>query len=94
MVKNIDYQDADLITVIKAVSKITGQNFVIDPAVSRGKVTIFAPSEMTVDQFYRVFLSSLAMNNYTVVPVLGTNVLKIRKVSDAITDSIGVYTSK
>lgn len=88
---NIDFQNADILLVVKAISRLTGKNFVIDPSVSGGKITIIAPTPMTVAQLYRVFHSSLAMNNYTVVPLRGTDVLKIRRVSDAITDSIDFY---
>ena len=90
IISNLDFQDANLLTVIKAFSKLTGKNFIIDPAV-RGKITILAPSPMTIDEAYRTFLSALAMNNYTVVPLRGTKVLKIRKVQDAIRDSIDTY---
>jgi general secretion pathway protein D len=53
------------------VMGFTCKNFVLDPRiVSTGrKVTIIAPSRMTAEDAYRLFLVSLATINYTLVPM-------------------------
>ncbi len=90
LIDSFDYPNAEIEQVVKAISKLTGKNFIIDPAASRGKITILAPSQITVAEAYRAFLSALAINNLTVVP--SGNFLKIRQVTTAQNDSIETYT--
>jgi len=68
LIDSFDYPNADISEVVKAISKLTGKNFIVDPAASRGKITIIAPSQITVAEAYKAFLSALAINNLTVVP--------------------------
>ena len=88
-IKSFDYPNADLVEVIKAISKLTGKNFIIDPSLRNAKITIIAPSEITVAEAYKAFLSALAMNQYTVVP--SGRFLKIRPIPIAKQDSIETY---
>ncbi len=90
LIDSFDYPNADISEVVKAISKLTGKNFIVDPAASRGKITIIAPSQITVAEAYKAFLSALAINNLTVVP--SGNFLKIRQVTTAQNDSIETYT--
>jgi len=90
LIDSFDYPNADISEVVKAISKLTGKNFIIDPAASRGKITIIAPSQITVAEAYKAFLSALAINNLTVVP--SGSFLKIRQVTTAQNDSIETYT--
>jgi general secretion pathway protein D len=62
----INFDNADLTTVIKFISELTGKNFLVDDKV-KGTVTIFSPTAITVDEAYKVFLSVLEMNGFTVV---------------------------
>ena len=87
-IKSFDYPNADILEVIKAISKLTGKNFIIDNNV-RGKITIIAPSEITVAEAYKAFLSALAINGYTIVP--SGRFLKIRPIQEAKKDSIELY---
>ncbi len=70
----INFDNADLRTVIKFISELTGKNFIVDDKV-KGNVTILSPTEITVDEAYRVFLSVLEMKGFTVVE--GEKVTKI-----------------
>ncbi len=63
---NFDFQDADLRTVIQAVSEFTGRNFLVDPRV-KGKVNVVAPDPLTRDEAYKAFLSVLEINGYVTV---------------------------
>lgn len=87
-IKSFDYPNADILEVIKAISKLTGKNFIIDNNI-RGKITIIAPSEITVAEAYKAFLSALAINGYTIVP--SGRFLKIRPIQEAKKDSIELY---
>ena len=89
LIESFDYQNADITDIIKAMGELTGKNFIIDPKV-RGKITIIAPSQITVAEAYRAFLSALAINGFTIVP--SGKFLKVRQSrSDANRDSINTY---
>jgi len=62
----INFDNADLRTVIKFISELTGKNFLVDDKV-KGTVTIISPTDITVDEAYHVFLSVLEMKGFTVV---------------------------
>lgn len=64
---SLDFKDADIGVVIKAISELTGKNFIIDEKV-RGKVTITSPTKIPLDEVYRVLESILEVKGYTTVP--------------------------
>ncbi len=88
LIESFDYPNADIADVVKAISELTGRNFIIDPNI-RGKITILAPTQITKAEAYKAFLSALAMNGYTVVPY--GKFLKIKNVNDAKRDNINTY---
>ncbi len=67
LIESFDYPNAEITDVVKAISELTGKNFIVDPGV-RGKITIMAPTQITVAEAYKAFLSALAINGFTVVP--------------------------
>lgn len=87
-IESFDFPNVDIQEIVKAISELTGKNFIIDPGV-RGKITIIAPSKITVAEAYKAFLSALAINGYTVVP--SGSFLKIKTSRDAQRDSIETY---
>lgn len=88
LIDSFDYNNAEITDVIKAISELTGKNFIIDPGV-RGKITIIAPTKITVAEAYKAFLSALAINGYTVVPSNGF--FKIKSSRNAQRDNIETY---
>jgi general secretion pathway protein D len=64
---SMDFDQVDIKTFIKFMSELTGKNFVVDEKV-RGKVTVFSPSKISVEEAYRVFESVLEVNDLTTVP--------------------------
>jgi general secretion pathway protein D len=88
MIESFDFPNADVADVIKAISELTGKNFIVDPSVS-GKITIMAPTQITVAEAYKVFLSALAIRGFAVVP--SGKFLKILPVRDAQRDNIDIY---
>lgn len=88
MIESFDYPNANIEEVVKAISKLTGKNFILEKGVA-GTISIIAPSQITVAEAYKAFLTALALNGLTVVP--SGKFLKIRKVQDATTDSIETY---
>ncbi len=87
-IDSFDFPNADISDIVKAISELTGKNFIIDPGV-RGKITIIAPSRITVAEAYKAFLSALAINGYAIVP--SGSFLKIRTARNAQRDGIETY---
>lgn len=88
MIDSFDYPNVELQEIVKAISELTGKNFIIDNGL-RGKISIIAPSKITVAEAYKAFLSALAINGYAVVP--SGKFLKIRSARNAQRDSIETY---
>ncbi len=88
LIESFDYPNADIADVIRAISKLTGKRFIVEPAV-RGNITIIAPTQITVAEAWEAFLSALATNGFTVVPM--GKFLKIRNARDAQRDAIQTY---
>ena len=84
LIESFDYPNADIADVIRAISKLTGKRFIVEPAV-RGNITIIAPTQITVAEAWEAFLSALATNGFTVVPM--GKFLKIRNARDAQRDA-------
>jgi len=87
-IESFDFPNADIQDIVKAISELTGKNFIIDNGL-RGKITIIAPTKITVAEAYKAFLSALAINGYAIVPQ--GKFLKIRSARNAQRDSIETY---
>lgn len=84
---SINFDNADLREVITTISRITGENFLIDPAV-KGTVTIVAPQKVPEDQVFAVFQSILELNGYALVE--SDNVYKVVPTRTAVQKNIPV----
>lgn len=62
----LNFADADIDAVIKAIGQISGKNFLIDPRV-KGKITIISTTPIPSTATYNVLLSALRMQGYTAV---------------------------
>ena len=62
----MDFQNVEIPTLVKFISEITGRNFVLDEKI-KGRLSLIAPSEITVDEAYRMFQSGLQVKGFTVV---------------------------
>lgn len=77
----LNFQAADLQAVVKAVSQMTGRNFLLDPRV-RGQVTIISAKPLSAGAAYQVFLSALKAQGFTAVEGPG-NVVRIIPTAEA-----------
>jgi len=91
LIESFDYPNAEITDIAKAISQLTGKNFIIDPGV-RGKISIIAPTQISVAEAYKAFLSALAINGFTVVP--SGKFLKIKSARNAQRDSIETYSGQ
>ena len=89
IIESFDYPNVPLMDLIQAIGKLTGLNFIIDPGVANKKITILAPSKITVAEAYKAFLSALAANGYTVVK--SGAFWKIRETKNALKDNTEIY---
>ena len=89
LIDSFDYPNAEITDIVKAISQLTKRNFIIDSGV-RGKISIVAPTQITVAEAYKAFLSALAANGFTVVQ--SGKFYKIKQARDAQRDSIETYT--
>ena len=64
---SFNLRNADIVQVINLISEVTGKSFLVDDKV-RGKVTIIAPTEVTIEEAYQIFLSVLEIQGFTIVP--------------------------
>jgi general secretion pathway protein D len=62
-----NFVDVDLTAVTKFISEITGKNFIFDEKV-KGKITIIAPTKISIDEAYTLFTSVLDLKGFTVIP--------------------------
>jgi general secretion pathway protein D len=63
----VNFNQAEIQAVIDDVSAVTGHTFIVDPNV-RGRVTITSQAPLTADQYFQVFLSTMRVHGYAVVP--------------------------
>ncbi len=87
-IESFDFPNVEITDIIKTISELTGKNFIIDPGV-RGKITIVAPSKISVAEAYKAFLSALAINGFTVVP--SGSFLKVKSARNAQRDNIETF---
>ncbi len=62
----LNFANADIEAVIKAIGQITGKNFLIDPKV-KGTINIISASPIPAGMAYQVLLSALRTQGYTTV---------------------------
>lgn len=62
----LNFQGADIQAVVKAVSQMTGRNFLMDPRV-KGTVTIISSKPVSRANAYQIFLSALKAQGFTAV---------------------------
>lgn len=76
----LNFENADIQTVIKAISKLSGKNFVIDPRV-KGTVNIVSEKPISKSESYKVLESALRMQGFATVEADG--VIKVLPETDA-----------
>lgn len=62
----MNFSDVDISTMVKFISELTGKNFVLDERV-KGKISIFSPSKLTIDEAFALFTSVLELKGFTLV---------------------------
>jgi len=76
----LNFVNADIDAVVKAVAEITGRNFVIDPRV-KGTINIISARPVSKSLVYPTLLSALRLQGFTAIE--GDGVVKIVPEADA-----------
>jgi general secretion pathway protein D len=66
IVQSFDFPDTDIMEITRHMQKLTGINLILDKDV-KGKVSIIAPTPITVGDAWKAYLTSLNMAGYTLV---------------------------
>lgn len=77
---SLNFVDADITEVVKAVSQITGRNFLVDPRV-KGTINIVSSTPITALMAYDTLLSALRLQGFAAVESNG--VTKVMPEADA-----------
>lgn len=85
----INFDNVELATFVKFISKVTGRNFVFTEKVS-GTVSVVSPTPVSADEAYAVFQSVLASQGLTTVD--DNVVTRIVSIKDARTSGATVLT--
>jgi general secretion pathway protein D len=64
----LNFSDVDISTMVKFISDLTGKNFILDERV-KGKISVFSPSKLSVDEAFNVFTSVLDLKGFSVVQI-------------------------
>ena len=76
----LNFNEVDISTMVKFISDLTGRNFVLDDKV-KGKISVYSPSKLSIEEAYNVFVSVLELKGFTVVQ--SGKVAKIVPISSA-----------
>jgi general secretion pathway protein D len=66
IVESFDFPETDIMDLTKHMQKLTGINLILDKDV-KGKVSIIAPTPITVGDAWKAYLTALNMAGYTLV---------------------------
>ncbi len=66
IVENFDFPDTDILELTKHMQELTGINLILDKEV-KGKVSISAPTPITVGDAWKAYLAALNMAGYSLV---------------------------
>lgn len=86
----LNFNEVDIATMVKFISDLTGKNFLLDERV-KGKISLYSPSRLSLDEAYNVFTSVLELKGFTLVP--SGKVLKIVPTASAKTSGIALLPS-
>ncbi len=87
----IQFNDSDILEVIKFVAEVTGKTMVIDPRV-KGRIKIMSNDSLTQDELFGLFRSVLEVSDFTVVEV--GDIVRIVPIKDARTSPTSVNRQK
>jgi general secretion pathway protein D len=86
----LNFNEVDISTMVKFISDLTGKNFVLDDRV-KGKISVYSPTNLSIEEAYNVFTSVLELKGFTVVQ--SGKVLKVVPTASAKTSAFTLLPS-
>lgn len=83
-----NFVDVELTAITKFISEITKKNFIYDERI-KGKVTIIAPSKLSIEDAFNLFTSVLELKGFTLIPS-GVDAYKIVPSSEVKQKNVGI----
>ena len=87
----LNFQNAEISSVIQAIGSISGRNFLIDPRV-KGKINIITNARVAPDLAHQILLSALRLQGYAAIEEAG--ITKIVPEADAKLHGLPVVSGK
>ncbi len=81
-----EFSKAEILDVVKAISDMTGQNFIIPEKIKGQRITIISPTQITGAEAYRVFFTALSANGISLVR--SGKFLKLSDARESIKDTV------
>ncbi|RTL50117.1 MAG: type II secretion system protein GspD [Rhodocyclaceae bacterium] len=88
---SLNFVNVDIDTVVRAISKISNRNFLIDPRV-KGTLNIVTSKPVSAEMAYQILMSALRLQGFAAVDEGG--VIKVVPEADAKTHSLPVVKSR
>ncbi|HPY39681.1 MAG TPA: type II secretion system secretin GspD [Thiolinea sp.] len=85
----INLQNTDVRSLVEVVSRLTGKNFIIDPAVGPTKITFVSGKGLSEADFYEAFLSILQVHGLEAIEA--GNIIKIVPIGKARAQVAPIY---
>lgn len=89
VITSFDFPNADIMEITKHMQKLTGINLILDKNV-KGKISILAPSPITVGDAWKAYLTALNLNGLTLVK--SGSFYKVIQVKDVRYNPTRIYT--
>jgi general secretion pathway protein D len=86
----LDFSKVQLGELVKFIADLTQRNFIVPEKLKGNTITLICPTDLTVDEAYRAFLSALEANDITLVKV--GKFYKLVASGDAAKSPIPTYT--
>ena len=64
---SFEFSKAEIIDVVRAISDMTRQNFIVPEKIKGQRITILSPTKVTAQEAYQVFFTALASNGISLV---------------------------
>ncbi len=85
----VNFDQVDIRVMLRAISDITGINFVVDDRI-QGTITVISPTRIHLGEIYRVLESILDVKGYAAVPTGAGNLVKIIPKTEAVKHNLQV----
>ena len=90
VVENFDYPDAEILDVAKAISRLTGKNFIFTPNDIKGRISVVSETRITVCDAWNAFLTAINMKGFALIP--SGKYLRIERMTTAKEKQTPIYT--